>query len=67
MNPAVLRDYQFALTHTPAPLAVKSKFRAIRGRLRTVFALLKVPLSIYAFLTPVRLRSSQCVKIPFCG
>jgi hypothetical protein len=37
MNPAVLRDYKFALTHTPTPQAVKLKFRAIRGRLRTVY------------------------------
>ena len=51
MNPAVLRDYQFALTHTPAPQAVKLKFRAIRGRLRTVYALLKVSLSVYTFLS----------------
>ena len=51
MNPAVLRDYKFALTHTPTPHAVKLKFRAIRGRLRTVYALLKVSLSVYTFLS----------------
>ena len=66
-KPTTNEKLQFALTHTPAPLAVKLKFRAIRGRLLTVYALLKVPLSIYAFLSPVRLWSSQCVKIPFCG
>jgi hypothetical protein len=38
-KPNTNEKLQFALTHTPAPQAVKLKFRAIRGRLRTVFAL----------------------------
>ena len=32
-------------------MAVKFMFRAIRGRLRTVYALLKVSLSVYTFLS----------------
>ena len=50
-KPTTNEKLQFALTHTPAPQAVKLKFRAIRGRLRTVYSLLKVSLSEYTFLS----------------
>jgi len=36
-KPTTNEKLQFALTHTPTPQAVKLKFRAIRGRLRTVY------------------------------
>ena len=39
-KPTTNEKHKFALTHTPAPQAVKLKFRDIRGRLRTVFALI---------------------------
>ena len=48
-KPTTNEKLQFALTHTPTPQAVKLKFRAIRGRLRTVYALRKVSLSVYTF------------------